>query len=821
MAKRATLIVPSSTSELIKLSNELKSLQNERQKRERAKNDLLIYASLINIPSGPIREENPDEVEEFKPRKHLFGAHHLLWLDCLQKVEDGKIKRLMGLMPPGSAKSIYTSVVFPTHFMGRFRSSSIIVASYGSELPRKFGRRARSITQQDIYRRIFSTTLSEESKAADEWALQNGSEWMAAGILTGITGNRADGIIWDDLIKGREQADSDIIRNKTWDAYVDDLLTRKKPQAFEIGITCMVGSTKVLMSDGSHKNLCDIKRNDKVLSYHEGKIITSEVLNWRNCGPDNVFTIRTKSGTSVTANSKHPFLVERKGSIEWVRLKHLIVGDRVLKVIGASGKICNARSVSAPQRRADSVMSTMGNGDGERESDLHPTITSRSAMCAFVAATGSMALNTKQWLKSKKGFVQFAKRYLKQVIRLIGKQNYVSIIATSQEKSEGFCVTDAITLSGKEQMKICSVQPSNIYEIIPDEILAIEESSREDVFDVQIAGTENFIANGLISHNTRWHEDDVAGRILPEDYNGESGVIQCRDGNEWYVVCLPAEAERSDDILGRAKGEILWPEWFTKEMFAPFKRNPRTWSSLYQQRPAPDSGVLFKGEWLKSYEQDAKTGYPRNMEHGDLNVYGASDYAVTAEGGDYTVHIVVGVDHKNNIYVLDLWRKQVTSDQWVEAFCDLVKEWKPLGWAEERGQIKSGVGPFLTKRMRERQAYVSRADFPSVKSKRMRAQSIIGRMAQNGLYCPFGAEWFAEFRKELLLFDAGKHDDQVDALSLIGQVLDKMIAADISSQSKPVEKVFSTDPSKCTVTLDDMFEANEQRKTRTGSLRIH
>ena len=231
------MIPPSSTPELARLSSELKSLRTERQKRERAKNDLLTFASLINIPSGPLREEAADEVEEFRPRKHLFGAHHLLWLDCLQKVEDGKIKRLLGLWPPGAGKSIYSSVVFPTHYMGRFKSSSIIVASYGSELPRKFGRRARSIVQQPIYNRIFGTQLSEESKAADEWALTNGSEWMAAGILTGITGNRADGVIWDDLIKGREQADSDVVRTKTWEAYIDDLLTRKKPKAFEIGIT--------------------------------------------------------------------------------------------------------------------------------------------------------------------------------------------------------------------------------------------------------------------------------------------------------------------------------------------------------------------------------------------------------------------------------------------------------------------------------------------------------------------------------------------------------------------------------------------------------
>src|SRR6202044_2030013 len=152
-------------------------------------------------------------------------------------VEDGKIKRLLGMMPPGSAKSSYSSIVFPTHFLGRFKNSNIIVASYGSDLPKKFGRKARSIVRQPVFKRIFGCELTPESQAADEWVLTNGSEWMAAGILSGITGNRADGVIWDDLIKGRAEADSKLIRDKTWDAYMDDLMTRKKPAAFEVGIS--------------------------------------------------------------------------------------------------------------------------------------------------------------------------------------------------------------------------------------------------------------------------------------------------------------------------------------------------------------------------------------------------------------------------------------------------------------------------------------------------------------------------------------------------------------------------------------------------------
>jgi phage terminase large subunit-like protein len=88
--------------------------------------------------------------------------------------------------------------------------------------------------------------------------------------------------------------------------------------------------------------------------------------------------------------------------------------------------------------------------------------------------------------------------------------------------------------------------------------------------------------------------------------------------------------------------------------------------------------------------------------------------------------------------------------------------------------------------MRERAAYVARAQFPTRGDKAVRAQSIRGRMELDGLYVPTRAPWYADFRAELLSFPAGRHDDQVDALGLIGQVLDKMTAGALP---KPPEKV--------------------------------
>jgi len=264
----------------------------------------------------------------------------------------------------------------------------------------------------------------------------------------------------------------------------------------------------------------------------------------------------------------------------------------------------------------------------------------------------------------------------------------------------------------------------------------------------------------IVLIQTRWHEEDLSGRLLADMQSG---------GDQWEIISLPALAEENDP-LGRQIGDPLWPEWESIEELARKRRavGPRDWSALYQQRPTPETGEYFKADWLRPYDKapDRKT----------LTIYGASDYAVTDDGGDYTVHVIVGVDPEERIYLLDLWRAQTASDEWVEAFCDLVIEWKPMGWAEEKGQIKAGVGPFLSKRQHERKAYVARQDFPTRGDKSVRAQSIRGRMALEGLYVPINSPWYPELRSELLAFPAGKHDDQVDALGLVGQLLDMMTA---------------------------------------------
>src|ERR1043165_1652048 len=226
------------------------------------------------------------------------------------------------------------------------------------------------------------------------------------------------------------------------------------------------------------------------------------------------------------------------------------------------------------------------------------------------------------------------------------------------------------------------------------------------------------------------------------------------------VISIPAIAE-DNDPLGRKPGEYLWddPSGYNYGAFLRARQretSPMMWSALYQQRPAPEDGDFFKAVWLKPCDLLP----PRET----MRIYGGSDYAVTADGGDYTVHLVVGLDPEGRMYLLDRWRKQSSSDEWIEAFCDLVLEWKPVGWVVQKGQTSRGVGPALDRRQRERKAFCYREQFPTRGDKAVRAQSIRGRMALEGLYVPQGASWLPDLRSELLSFPAGRHDDISDTL---------------------------------------------------------
>lgn len=280
----------------------------------------------------------------------------------------------------------------------------------------------------------------------------------------------------------------------------------------------------------------------------------------------------------------------------------------------------------------------------------------------------------------------------------------------------------------------------------------------------------------VIIMQTRWHEDDLSGRLLPADYDGRSGRILCRDGKVWRVLNVPAKAEHADDPLGRKIGEYLWPEWFDAEHWRQYEedqRNPRTWSALYQQRPRPDAGGQFERVWFKRYDL--------GQEPAQLRKYGASDYAVTEASletdPDYTEHGVFGVDPVNDIWVLD-WRfGQEAPDQTIDAFLDLVDTWKPIGWVNEAGVIRRALEGAITRRMRERQVFVAINYLTSSQDKVARVAGFRGVASARCVHIPNTA-WGDRLIAQLCAFPMGRYDDAVDVCGNIGRALATIFAAE-------------------------------------------
>ena len=252
---------------------------------------------------------------------------------------------------------------------------------------------------------------------------------------------------------------------------------------------------------------------------------------------------------------------------------------------------------------------------------------------------------------------------------------------------------------------------------------------------------------------TRWHEDDLGGRLLE------------READQWRIVELPMEA-LPDDPLGRKPGERLWPEWFTAEMVETAKRDPRAWNALYQQRPASEEGEYFRLGWFGNYKHLPPV----------MTIYGASDYAVTEGGGDFTEHGIVGVDPLGNLYILDWWRGQTAPDVWVDAQCALILRHRPVCWFGEKGTIEKAVRPYLLSRMNERQSFCRMEWLPSIHDKPARCRSFQALASMGKVMLPIEARWKAELVGQLSRFPAGKYDDGVDVCSLIGRGLEMMPA---------------------------------------------
>lgn len=249
---------------------------------------------------------------------------------------------------------------------------------------------------------------------------------------------------------------------------------------------------------------------------------------------------------------------------------------------------------------------------------------------------------------------------------------------------------------------------------------------------------------GVVLVMTRWHHDDLGGRILSPEYESED------NSEAWTVINIPALAEE-DDVLGREPGEALWPERYT---VADLKSKESTlgpyhWSALYQQQPIPREGGMFKPEWFDVVESAPKMA--KSVRYWDRGA--TSD-------GDPSVGVRMG-EKDGVFYIEDVRRFQETSgtaETLIVQTAELDGQSVPIFMEQEPGSSGKDVIHHYTKKL---SAYGFRGDRVTG-SKEQRAIPFSAQCEAGNVKLVRGP-WNRGYLDELAQFPRGAHDDQVDA----------------------------------------------------------
>lgn len=220
--------------------------------------------------------------------------------------------------------------------------------------------------------------------------------------------------------------------------------------------------------------------------------------------------------------------------------------------------------------------------------------------------------------------------------------------------------------------------------------------------------------------------------------------------------------------------EILWPEKFTEESLRAKQRmytnqgKADVYSREFLNIPISADQAYFKPSYFLPIEDPDEA----------LNYYITCDLAVsTSIKADYSVFAVGGVNSKNVLKVPLVIRERMDSLEIVNTLFRLNARYKPKLIGIEGGAIAKSILPVLNAEMLRRGEFFEVITMPPIGDKRARAQSIRARMIQGAVQFDMKAPWYPTLLQEMLVFDRGSHDDQVDAMAWLGQLLDKMIEA--------------------------------------------
>jgi predicted phage terminase large subunit-like protein len=257
---------------------------------------------------------------------------------------------------------------------------------------------------------------------------------------------------------------------------------------------------------------------------------------------------------------------------------------------------------------------------------------------------------------------------------------------------------------------------------------------------------------------TRWHEDDLAGRLIKQNTTRQNEDEEADDEN-WEILNLPAIAEE-DDQLGREPGEALWIDrWPIKKLLRRMKRlGTYVWNALFQQRPSPPEGNYFKREWFKIVPHDRVPTADRIVRCWDL----AATAEDEAANPDWLVGTKMIKAENGNYYILHINRSRISPKNVEEN----IKQTAAIDGrhAMIRIEQEGAASGKLTK-----YHFVSMLDgydakfTPIPKSSKLTRSGPFNAACERGEVLLVEGEWNEQWLDEVSKFPYGSHDDDVDS----------------------------------------------------------
>jgi len=326
------------------------------------------------------------------------------------------------------------------------------------------------------------------------------------------------------------------------------------------------------------------------------------------------------------------------------------------------------------------------------------------------------------------------------------------------------------TVSETWSIGLCFVKRQRIGngQMVWDRITSIEEGKEEYVYDLTVEDTENFIANGFVTHNTRWHFNDLYSHIM-ENESDEFDIItkQAMTDNAYVVLTSSAPIEKKEEIITEDK--LLFPKRLTvRELWNKYRSSGSSmFNNQFMNRVIDSETADFRYTDLQWYDPKED-----REKLGTLNVYMSIDPAISESIiADYTAIVCVGVNEVNDWYVLEYDNFRGKPNEIMDRIFSMYIRRRPRKIGIEVQSYQKALAYSLKNEMKARKVGFNLVELArdNTTTKEMRIRGTLQPIIEQRKF--YLQQGMSELIEQLRTFPRSKHDDIIDAIADCGQLV--------------------------------------------------